>query len=187
MTKKLWNKILACFDGVKDDDLSYSLKSIKDITENKLLFFELGEKLGVPIPEYHIGTDFIQLTSEISLILWDDAYKREISCPDDGEQPENGWWLVISFPAGPYILHRDYPQHAFRGFFDELKAYGPKHVDTINGSLYFSLDFDPQPARDVYHNYSQIYKKWCEAAQKEVLEDQIRKAEDVLQKLKGKQ
>lgn len=186
MTRDLLNNILNCFDGVDCSDLPETVREIKYSATNNLTLLDLGEKLGTTLPDYHSG-HYIRLTDEISLSLWWDGCGKEISWSDTGEQPTDGWYLVFSFPVGAYMFHSGYPKKSFDGFFEELKSYGARYSDTVNSNLYFTLDSNVQSARNVFRNYKTIYKKWRDAAQKEVLEDQIREAEESLRKLKEKQ
>lgn len=73
-------------------------------------------------------------------LLFMDGEERTISWSDDDRQPKNEWLFTVCFPAGPYIFGPDYPKETFKGFFNELKSYGPKYCDTANKALYFTED-----------------------------------------------
>lgn len=37
-----------------------------------------------------------------------EGYGRYIGCPDDGNQPEYGWYLMLGFSIGAYIFYEDF-------------------------------------------------------------------------------
>lgn len=91
-------------------------------------------------------------------------YSPNISWSDDGQQPENEWLYVMSFPCGAYTLSDSYPEQTFQDLFEELKGMGAKYCDTVNHSLYFP----PERTKEVVENYKQIYKKYANMVQSEV-------------------
>lgn len=178
-------KIKSVIDG-HEEELSHKVRDIKGTVDDQLTLIELGEKLGILIPDYHSAWDFwVQLTSEKILVKFYKDSGRTISCPDDGRQPEEGWYLRLGFPTGAYIFNQYYPTKSLEGFFEELKGYEPDYCDSVNHVLYFNLDVDPINARLVYKDYDIIFKKWWDAAQEEVLQAKIAQAEEELRKLKG--
>lgn len=181
--KDLLNKLKAAFDE-NTIPLTHRLKSMKSDIEGELALLDLGEKLDADFSwEYY--SDYIRLTNNIALSLFVEGCGKEISWPDDGKQPSPGWYLAISFPCGAYTLDKDYPVESFNKFFEELKSFGAKHVDTVNHCLYFTLDKNPEPARKVYKAYNDIFKKYYDMGKEEVLQAKITKAEEELRKLKG--
>lgn len=185
--KTLLNKLKAVFDE-NTAPLPYRLKHMKNDIEGELALLDLGEKLDADISnisnERYSG--YIRLTNDIALSLFVEGCGKEIAWPDDGKkQPSPGWYLVISFPCGAYTINSDYPIKSFNKFFEELKSFGAKHVDTVNHCLYFTLDENPEPARKVYKAYNELFKKYYDMGKEEVLQAKIERAEEVLRKLKG--
>lgn len=181
--KTLLNKLKAAFDE-NTAPLPYRLKHMKNDIEGELALLDLGEKLDEDISDKHYS-DYIVLTDCIALNLFVEGCGKEISWPDDGKQPSPGWYLVISFPCGAFTINRDYPIKSFNKFFEELKSFGAKHVDTVNHCLYFTLDENPEPARRVYKAYNDLFKKYYDMGKEEVLQAKIARAEEELRKLKG--
>ena len=159
-----------------------------DQIDNQLSLIDLGEKLGTNIPAYHSGT-YMELMEGVALQKFYEGCAGRISYPDDGEQPVPGWYLVLKFPCGPYTFDRDltseYPKKAFDAFFEELKSFGARHVDTVNNCLYFTLDVNPSPAREVYKQYDGIFKKYHDMAKEETLAKRIAAAEAELAMLRS--
>lgn len=85
-------------------------------------------------------------------------YYRTISWSDDKRQPEDEVMLVISFPTGPYIFGSDYLPKLFEEFFEELKSYGYKYLDTINKNIYFSVETGAKVANE----FKEVMNKYCE-------------------------
>lgn len=181
--KDILNKLKAVFDE-NTTPLSYRLENMKRDIEGEIALIDLGEKLDADIYDEHYS-GYIRLTNDIALSLYVEGCGKEVTWPDDGKQPSPGWYLVISFPCGAYTLNKDYPKQSFNKFFEELKSFGAKHVDTVNHYLYFTLDENPEPARKVYKAYNEIFKKYYDMGKEEVLQSKIAQAEEELRKLKG--
>ena len=180
--KTLLNKLKDVFDE-NTAPLSHRLENMKSGIEGELALIDLGEKLDADISDKYYS-HYIHLTNDIALSLFVEGCGKEISWPDDGKQPSPGWYLVISFPCGAYTLNRDYPVESFNKFFEELKSFGAKHVDTVNHYLYFTLDENTEPARKVYKAYNDLFKKYHDMGKEEVLQAKIAQAEEGLRKLK---
>lgn len=181
--KDLLNKLKAVFDE-NTTPLTYRIENMKRDIERELSLLDLGEKLDADISNENFS-HYVHLTDNMCLTLFWEGCKKAISWPDDGKQPSHGWYLGISFPCGAYTLNKDYPVEAFNKFFEELKSFGAKHVDTANHCLYFTLDENPEPARKVYKAYDSILKKYYDMGKEEVLSKKIARAEEELRKLKG--
>lgn len=105
-----------------------------------------------------------------------------ISWPDCGNQPEDGEVLYsISFPTGPYTFGQHYPAQLFREFFEELKGYNPKYIDSANSSLYFGEN----NAKAVHEDFDGILAKYRGKVQKdskrirkEALEAELKELEE---------
>lgn len=177
--KDLLNKLKAVFDE-NTTPLTYCIENMKIDIEGELTLLDLGEKLDTDISN-ETFSHYIRLTNNMTLSLFCEGCGREISWPDDGKQPSPGWYLVISFPSGAYTLNRYYPKELFNKFFEELKSFGAKHVDTCNHLLYFTLDENPEPARKVYKAYDGILKKYYDMSKEEMLSNEIAQAKEELQ------
>ena len=127
------------------------------------------------------GEGHIPLSGFTSLRFMDNK-DRSISWSDDGRQPVNEWFYVISFSSGPYIFHRDvYLKEYFAKFFTELKAFKPEYVDTANSSLYFNKE----NAAAVHKALPVILQRYKDETKEAVKEQEIRELEAKLNKLKG--
>lgn len=186
MNKQLWMDLRAVFDR-HTGKTCYEEDRFREQIDNQLTLFDLGEKLGTHIPSHHSGT-YLKLKEGVALQKFYEGCAGQISYPDDGEQPAPGWYLVLKFPCGPYTFSRaftdEYPRKTFYAFFEELKSFGAKHVDTANNGLYFTLDVNPSPAREVYKQYDDIFKKYYDMAKEETLAKRIALAEAELAKLR---
>lgn len=187
MNKQLWMDLRAVFDR-HTEETYYEEDRIRDRIDNQLSLIDLGEKLGTNIPSHHSGT-YMELMEGVALQKFYEGCAGRISYPDDGEQPVPGWYLVLAFPCGPHTFSRDltseYPKKAFDAFFEELKSFGARHVDTVNNCLYFTLDVNPSPAREVYKQYDDIFKKYYDMAKGETLAKRIAAAEAELAMLRS--
>lgn len=125
--------------------------------------------------------NWCKLSDYESMGMFGSKYNRTISWSDDGEQPENERLYVISFPTGAYIFGGSYPVNTFRSFFDELKGYGAKYVDTTNSNLYFTSE----KASCVHRDFKVILDKHRKLVGDEVKEERIKSLEEELTKLKS--
>lgn len=151
------------------------LNSVPSSTEVKreIELLKVEEEFGIPLrmcgaTHYKVRNSYDDWTG---VTYFSKENGRTISWPDNGEQPEEEWLYVISFPTGPYIFGDSYPEKTFQNFFQELKSFGPKYCDTANKSLYFSSNV----AKEVYEAFWGILNKHKEKVQEEVKEK--RKAE----------
>lgn len=180
--KNLLNKLKDVLDN-HPGSLSYTLGNVKDVVENQITLLHLSEKLGANVPEYSsASTGCVDMFDPFYLIEFGPHRQAQVSCPDCRQQPEDGWYLRISFPTGPYTLNSKYPTEAFKNMFQELKDFGAHYTDTANSSLYFKLG--EAGAREVYQAYREIYNKYCKLGQVEVLSKEIARKERELQKLR---
>ena len=186
MNEQLLNDLLHLLNN-SSSPLSDFLRRTREGILDALELISLEEKLDAKLPDYGSSSTYMSITNEIRLIKFYEGSGREICWSDTGKQPKAGWYLVLSFSTGPYLFNSDYPEKSFNSFFEELKSFGAAYSDTHNHYLYFSLDENPEPAREVYKAYPAIYKKWWDEAQKEVLAQRIAKAKEELEKLMEKQ
>lgn len=179
---ELWKEMLDLLD--KHNDLieqDYEI-DIRDKLKSRIKAYEIASKFDIELPGKSVGSyvDFVRLDNCRFIGLHGEKYKRTISWPDDGKQPEDEWLYGIHFSSGAFIFHSEYPTKTFDQFFNELKSYGPKYIDTVNHYLYF----DETNAKKVNDNYKNIFKKYQELAKKEVTESEIIKLQEKLEKLK---
>jgi hypothetical protein len=110
-----------------------------------------------------------------------EKYNRTISWLDEGEQPEDEWLYLITFPTGPYALHADYPEDTFKKLWDELKGFGPKYCDTRNSNMYFTAE----NSSGAHKAFAGLLKKYRAEAEKEARRVRIKKMKDDLAKMEA--
>lgn len=124
-----------------EDLVIFNLKSLQEQSKKHLFALELKEKHGFNITPDQIGSiDYSRFGDYMALGMWGEKYRRNVSWSDDNSQPTDELLLCISFGTGAYIFGDDYPIELFKEFFEELKTYNPKYKDTVNKSLYWSLE-----------------------------------------------
>ena len=133
---------------------------IQSVAEGCIYASELKNNHGFQIDATNpISKDWSKLRDYIYLGFWDGVI-RKISWSDDDRQPENEVLLQVCFPEGAYIFgssfENDYPTDFFHRFFNELRSYNPKFVDSANKALYFSLE----NAGIVFNEYPKIIEKY---------------------------
>lgn len=154
-TEEIYEKIFKIIEEAGDKTI-FNLADLRRQADNHLFGLELRDKYGLDIDPTRIHSkDWQKLHDNIYIAFFKEGY-RNISWPDDGRQPENETLLLIKFPTGAYIFGNHFPTDIFQKFFQELKSYGPKYLDSANKCLYFSLD----NAAEVFNNYTKIYKKY---------------------------
>lgn len=170
-------------DGLLGEDTS----DIDDIAHQIAEAFtkrNLSSKFDIPVREIHISSRYwynVYTYPETTHIGMYGKGRGEISWPDGGEQPNNEWLYVVKFPTGAYIFGEGYPTEVFNTFFNELKGFNPKYIDTANSALYF----DGKNAGEVYSNLKDIYLKYKAEVQKELDRKRIAKLKAELEKLEG--
>jgi hypothetical protein len=169
------------------DDLCDGLRYAKDSMKAHLWGLELKHTYNLPInPKNVTSTDFVRIGEYADVAGWGDGL-RAISWSDNGEQPDNELLVRISFPSGAYVFTRQlateyplpYPKEVFRRFFDELKSYGAKYVDTANSCLYFTLD----NASEVLNKLDATFKTYQEIATVFLKQEKIDKLQRELEEL----
>jgi hypothetical protein len=186
-TEKAYKQILKLINKHKDL-ITFDIEQLEKKAKDHLFFLQLKEEYGFNLdPKQHnmpYNKYYNNFNSEYKSISWwgDKHPDRKISWSDDGKQPENEWLFKLSFSTGAYSLGSDYDgqQELFQQFFNELKTYSPKYLDTTNKSLYFSLD----NAGKIFNEFDSILKKYVKLNQEDYKRRQIIKMEKELEKLK---
>lgn len=148
------------------------------LLEGMIAVQKISEEFGVPIPSHYCNTDWIDLDCHHAIGVY--GGERKITFPDNGIQPQEYERLYrISFATGPYTLGADYPTQTFGAFFEELKTYQPKYVDSANHSLYFTAD----KAGAAYKAFPALLEKYKEQAEAEMKQKKREKLQAELAKL----
>lgn len=162
----------------------YDVNEMEILAKKHLFGIELKEKYGLNIEPRNIESLYWNRFSDyMTLGLWGKKYKRTISWPDDGKQPEDELLLELCFSTGAYMFgnwsNDDYPTEFFKEFFQELKTYNPKYTDTTNKSFYFSM----ANAGKMFNEFPAILKKYCELNKTDAKKREIEKLKAKLDKL----
>jgi hypothetical protein len=161
------------------------IDSSVDIRHNLKLLIKLEEissEFGVEIPSYYgYGCNWYELSDYQTIAIYGEAHSRTISCSDDGSQPENEWLYVIRFPTGAYIFGEEYPTKTFQAFFNELKQFEPKYIDSANKALYFTSE----KSAAVHAAFPDILQRNKCLVDAELKEKRIKALQDELEKLQG--
>jgi len=182
--KEIYNKIIT----IIDDNTDSVLVDIKEKLENQLLVIDWNEKYGLNLNKDTVikDRDFIRLSDDHYLSYFKEAREeqengrgRYISWSDDDRQPKDEWLLNFSFSTGAYIFDRDYPTDIFQDFWNELKTYNPKYIDSANHNMYFSL----KDAGKVLNDYKSIYNKYVQINREDSKKRQILKLQKELDNL----
>lgn len=150
--------------------------------ESVILSLEISDRFGIPLQ--YLG----QLGNSYSVKNAYDEWTRialhgkdSISYSDDGRQPDNEWLFRICFTTGAYTFGQSYPTQTFNAFWQELKGYLPKYIDTANHCMYFT----EHTAKFVYDDFWGIFKKYEALVGEELKEKRKLELEAELAKLKG--
>jgi len=178
-TTKAYIEIFALLNKYKDiTDFDIDrLEDNADLHIYKLELIDLGFK-GLEKKKLE-DRDWSRIGEHITIGVWD-GERRKISWSDDNTQPTGETLMSISFGTGAYIFGSDYPKEIFNNFWDELKTYNPKFVDSNNSSLYFGLE----NASVVYNEFNAIFNKYIELNKVDVKKREIEKLEKKLVQLK---
>ena len=88
--------------------------------------------------------------------------------------------LKISFPTGAYVFGDDYDIEFFSEFYKELHLVEPKYEDSLNKSLYYSVE----NGKEAYEHYRNTYKKYCDNLAERRKQNRIKQIEKELSQLK---
>lgn len=177
-----YKEILDILDKHKEllkDDYQVCIKSK---IANRISLQEISKEFGISMKNDY-NPHWIELSENEHIGMFGDKHNRTIPWPDDGVQPEDERLYVISFPTGPYVFGASYPEDTFRSFFDELKGYGVKHIDSHNNNLYFTSE----KAGDVHENLKSIMDKHRKLVGDEIKKQKIKSLEDELSNLKERE
>ena len=180
-TKKAYSAILKLLKKHKDICI-FDIKDLEDKANRHLFGLQLKEEYGFNINPSRISSlDWNSLGEYITIGMYGEKHNRTISWLDSGEQPKSELLLRIAFSIGPYIFGGDYPTDFFYKFFQELKTYNPKYIDSANRSLYFSMD----NAGKIFNEFNSILSKYNEMNEEDLKQRQILKMKAELAKLEG--
>lgn len=181
-SKKMYSEILFILDKYSNDCI-YDIRALKQKSEYHLFGLKLKEFYGLDIDPKRINSiDYIRFGEYMSIGMWGEKHRRTISWSDDDRQPEDEMLLCIRFPTGPYVFGGDYPEDLFQKFFNELKSYKPKYIDTSNKNLFYSMDNDN--AKEIFNSFNDILKKYHDLNKEDFKQRKIKELEKQLDSLK---
>ena len=179
-TEKAYKEIFKVLNKYKSE-IVFDVDNLESNAKLHLFGVTLVEKYGFNLdPKKIYSADYQNLKENVSIGFWDGKY-RKVSWSDDGRQPNKETLLCISYPTGAYIFGDDYPEELFKKFFQELKSYNPKYIDTVNKCLYFSLD----NAGKIYNDYDSIIEIYHRKNKRELKQRKINKLKEELAKLQA--
>lgn len=165
-------------DLFQEDRVVPETSTIRDV----LRALDIQHRFGIPLKHLNQGGSSYSVERAYDdwtrVALFGD---KSISWSDDGSQPDDEWLFRISFGCGAYIFGEAYPVDTFNAFFNELKSYSPKYVDSMNHGLYFTEEH----AKAVYDNFWDIFNKYKAKVADEVKEQRKQKLLEELEKLNG--
>ena len=155
---------------------------IRHILKTLIQQEEISAEFGVEIPSYHgYGSDWYKLSDFQAIGLYGEDRNRTISWSDDDSQPENEWLYVICFPTGAYIFGKEYPTKTFNNFFNELKHFEPKYIDSMNHVLYFTSE----KSASVHAAFPEIFRRYKALVDVELKGKRVKALQDELERLQG--
>lgn len=176
--KKILKVIKSCAKEVELDstiDISHKLESL--ITRE-----EIQESFGIDLKHcYDYGSTYFKVDEDQYIAKYGDKHNRTISWPDDGKQPKDEWLFAIRYSTGAYIFGEDYQKETFAQYFDELREFEPKYVDTVNHCLYYTAD----KAKAVYEKVDDVTKKYRSIAEENRKANKIEALKKQLEVLEG--
>lgn len=180
-TKKAYNEIFKVLEKHKDICV-FDIKELENKSKLHLFGLELKELYGLNInPKDIKSTTYNTFFEYVRIHKVIGNNNSRISWSDDGTQPDNELLVNICFPTGAYIFGEDHATDFFQRFFTELKTYNPKYIDSVNKSIYFSMD----NAKDVFNNFQSILKKYYELNKEDMKKRKILKMKAEIEKLES--
>lgn len=145
---------------------------------------EISERFGIPTK--HLAfSNYLQVKNSYDewtgITFYSETADHPIGCSDTGEQPNNEWLYTMRFTCGAYIFGDSYPEQTFSKFFNELKSFEPKYIDSVNKSLYFAED----KAKAVHDSFWTIFNKYKALVGDEIKAKRREELEEELAKLNG--
>jgi hypothetical protein len=149
-------KVAKKYSSIVDADrLTLDIGSLESVIKA----LEVSERFGIPI-KYLSFSNYLQVKDSYDewtgIAFFSETADQPIGCSDTGQQPKNEWLYTIRFTCGAYTFGDSYPTQTFSAFFNELKSFEPKYVDSANKALYFTED----KAKAVYDAFWPIFKKY---------------------------
>jgi len=185
--KKAYSEIFRILNKNKDV-ICFDVDNLEKKSKLHLFGAKLKYKYGLDLNDKDIySLDYNKFGEHIFISPYGKKYNRTISWSDDDKQPTDEILLGISFPTGAYIFgvggmfDEDYPVNLFNKFFNELKTYKPKYIDSRNSSIYFSLD----NSKDIFNNFNNILKKYYEINKEDYKKRKIAKMKSEIEKLEN--
>lgn len=157
--KKLIKEIKRVEGAIADQN--YTSDLVREL-ERRIKMQEVRNLFGIQELPESSDANFIRIREWEKSIFYANT-EKPISWPDDGRQPKDEYLYQIRFPTGAYIFGSHYLTELFNRFWNELKTYNPKYIDTTNNCLYFS----PENAAEIHYTYDEIYKKYKDQASDE--------------------
>ena len=178
--KKAYTEILEVMSKHKDVLNWDSRIDLQWELENRLTLCDLEDRFGIKMKP-DSNPNWTELGWSRSLGLWGIKHNRIISWSDTTEQPVDEYLYVICFPTGAYIFGKACPTETFQSFFEELKSYNPKYIDSANKALYFTSE----TAQAIHEDFDGIFAKHKAKVQDELKGKEIIALKEKLSKLEG--
>lgn len=177
--KTTYSKILTLLKK-HESEIVFNVGVLQRQADNHLFGIKLHDVYGLDIdPKKIDSTNWIRFDDYACIGIFGEKHGRTISWPDTKGQPKNEHLLMYSFLTGAYMFGEDYPIDLFNKFWDELKTYSPKYIDSMNHSIYFSLD----NAKTIFNDFKGILKKYDEINSEDIKLRKIEKLKQDLAKL----
>lgn len=184
-TEQIYKEIFKVLDKYQGIHV-FDVEDMKRKSQYHLHELKLRNEYGMNIKVSSINNlDWNRLGDYMSICWMGEKYKRKVSWSDDGSQPIDEYMLIISFSTGAFIFgdggmfDKDYPIDFFNQFWQELKSYSPKYIDTANHSLYFPIE----TCANMFNNFDNILKKYHELNREDIKQRRIAKMKQELAKL----
>jgi len=171
------------------EDYSFAhIRRWKEDAENHLRIIDWNKQYWINIKhDVNFSGTYVKINDNCRLSYFNNAIEDKekwcwkfISRSDDWRQPKDEWLFAIYYSSWAYLFGDDYPTALFEEFFEELKSYNPKYLDTRNHSLYFWMDNFSK----IFNEYNNVLQKYREKnkedykiRRKKKLEEQIKKLE----------
>lgn len=163
--RKAYKEMLDVFEKHSEALVGDSYLDVSDRLKMLLNWEDVFDKFGFSVHRSKLYShEYAEISQYERLSFYSKENKRQLSWPDDGNQPEKEWLYSVQFSSGAYIFSSDYPTKTFNKFFDELKSFKPKYADTVNHCLYF----DETNAIDVHNNLKALFDKYKDEVADEV-------------------